>query len=111
MAFAHSIGRGHGPPERKRRPKEGAGGVIRTRNGHGSSTRNRNDNSREGFLKQHRDAHSLSIYDGRALAGFVVDRDGSRTALAFDASDRFLGAFPTRKAAIRAIPRTDGAAR
>jgi hypothetical protein len=45
---------------------------------------------------------SLSVYDGAALAGFIVERAGEFTA--FDADNEHLGTFKTQRDASRAIP-------
>jgi hypothetical protein len=45
---------------------------------------------------------SLSVYDGTALAGFIVERAGEFTA--FNADNEQLGTFQTQRAASRAIP-------
>jgi hypothetical protein len=43
------------------------------------------------------------VYDGRALMGWIVIKDKTRAALAFDGDGKPLGRFPTFKAASEAI--------
>jgi hypothetical protein len=43
-----------------------------------------------------------AVYDGAALAGFIVERAGEFTA--FNADNKLLGTFKTQRDASRAIP-------
>jgi hypothetical protein len=61
------------------------------------------------LLREHPGARALTVSDGRLALGYVVaddaDRHASKRAWAFDAADRYLGEFPSRLAAINAVPR------
>jgi hypothetical protein len=52
--------------------------------------------------------HSLAVYDGRTLLGFVVEEKPSRWT-SYDADQRFLGEYPSRSAALDALYRDDRA--
>jgi len=64
--------------------------------------------STDSIVKAHPNARCLSVSDGRAHLGRVivddVGRQSSRRAWAWDAQDRYLGAFSSRLEAVKAVP-------
>jgi hypothetical protein len=56
------------------------------------------------LLEQHGNAYSVSVYDGRHLAGFVVAPERC-PAYAFDADERLVGIYANRKVAVSALPK------
>ena len=55
--------------------------------------------SRSGMNKHN---HSLAVYNGRILLGFIVEEKPQRWA-SYDGDRRFLGEYPSRNAALNAL--------
>ena len=56
------------------------------------------------MIPKHTAPDALSVSDGAATVGYVVERNGS--FFSFDDSGTLLGEFKTQRAAVRSIPPT-----
>ncbi len=66
------------------------------------STPHRPHRNRQSKIPNPRTANALAVCDGQETVGFLVTQDGSHWA--FDADSALIGEYPTRSAALRAIP-------